>query len=90
MRTYKRSKKVKSRTRSKIKSPKKNTSIGICSKWERINMHDLSMYDVTPRSCKTCHSLRLPHLVHVEFGDYVCHRCGKDVNIRTLCYNCNR
>ena len=84
MRRYKRHEK------SRTKTPKKNVSIGVSSKWERINMDDLPIYDITMCNCKSCHSLRLSHLVHFEFGDYTCHRCGKDANIRTLFYNCNK
>ena len=40
--------------------------------------------------CNKCYSVKQLYLVHEKDGDgdYLCHRCGKDVSPRHVCITC--
>lgn len=77
---------------SAAKSKSKSKKAVKCTKWIRITCDEAYMYpDENGRisnykTCGTCKTgTSILHAVHVESGDALCTRCGKDIDLVWLC-----
>jgi hypothetical protein len=61
-----------------------------CKKWLYLNFEQSCEYDCQNEGyyCKSCKEYRFPSFVHSEFGDYICHVCGKDGHLKNICLKC--